>query len=91
MFFLCWKIIKLDLVGEKRNPWCNDQSSILLIASWRSLRVRVVLFDCICILKSSANRIGVMGKGMFVGRSFIASRKRVTLRTDPCGTPLVIV
>ena len=88
--YFFWKIIRRDLSAEKRKPWFRDHLSNLFIVFWSNLCARDGFRDWMLILRSSAKRIWVRGKLIFEDMSFIATRNRVTLITDPWGTPFWI-
>ena len=48
-------------------------------------------FPLYIIVRSTANKNPLDGLDRFVITSFMAMRNRLTLRTDPCGTPFSMV
>jgi len=90
-FFLLLKIIHCALVGKKLKLVSEDHLARVSSACWWK-RVVVVICDPLqYMLQLSAKRMNLAGLGMLLHISFIATRKRVTLSTDPCGSPFSMV
>lgn len=90
-FFFLLKMMQCILVGEKLKPVSEDNLARKSSACWRK-RVVVVICDPLQYMRQSlAKRMNLAGFGMLLHMSFIATRKRVTLSTDPCGSPFSMV
>jgi len=93
IFFLRLKIINLvlEVEVEKRNLRSVAHFSSELTKSSKILCALRGLVVCMCILKSSANKICCMESEIFFVMPSIASRKSWTLRTVSWGTPFCSV
>ena len=71
-----------DLPDEFRKPYWENRAWIVLMVIYSILRARCWFAVEMCILRSSADKMGVMLRGMFK-----ATRNRVLLSGGPWGIP----
>jgi len=85
--FLFSNISMLVFRGEMRKPWLDSQFKMRLIIDWRTLRPRCGFAACMWILRSSVNKMGLIGPEITLITSFIATKNRVPLKGEPLGIP----
>jgi len=90
-FFFLLKMIHCVLMGEKLKPVSEDHLLRESSTCWRKRLVVIICDPLQYMLQSSAKRINLTGLSRFLHMSFIATRKSVTLSTDPCGSPFSMV